>query len=72
MYCTNLLIVLGPCSAVKIDSEVCLLLHFTNFLMKIGWLSHSVQAMLTLNSIYRQWIDMSVQSCFDSSKSISC
>lgn len=69
MYCTNLLIVLGPHSAVKIDPKVSLLLHFTDFFMKIR-LSHSVQAKLTLYSIYRHWIDMSVQSCFDIFKSI--
>lgn len=69
MYCTNLLIVLGPCSAVIIDPKLSLLLHATNFLMKIT-LSHSVQAKLTLY-IYRHWIDSSVQSCFNVFKNIS-
>lgn len=69
MYCTNLLIVLGHRSGVNIDPKVSLLLHFTNFLVKIR-LPHPVQAKLNLNSIYRCWIDMVVHTCFGTFESI--
>lgn len=65
----TLLIVLGHYAAVKIDPQVSLLLHFTNFLVQIR-LPHPVQAKLNLNSIYRCWIEMAVHTCFDTFKSI--
>lgn len=55
VYCTNLLIVLGHHAAVKIDPKVSLLLHFTNFLLKIR-LPHLVQAKLNLNRLSSVWI----------------
>lgn len=69
MYCINLLIVLGPHGAVKIDPKVSVLLHFTNFLVKIR-LPHPVQAKLNLNTIYRHWIDVAVHTCFGTFESI--
>lgn len=69
VYCINLLIVLGPHGAVKIDPKESLLLHFTNFLVKIR-LPHPVQAKLNLNITYRHWIEVAVHTCFGTFKSI--